>query len=516
MAALTVLDDNLAYQQAAGALTTEVVAGTPELLRVSDTAGVLATLTVGAKTVAMRGPSRTFTENKRPFTDAFTRTSASTFATSPGGGTWSQSGTATLYTVNGSVGVISCDVANSSRHTTIVDTLTDVDVTAKVTVTTVPAGATTSIGLSFGYTDTNNSNRARLLITTTGVIQLTLETEVAGTVTAVGAVTQVGTGFAAGDWWRIRAQRVGSTIRCRAWKDGTAEPGTWLHSVTDTANPSGRVGFRALASTGSTGLPRTIHVDDLQVISGSWATTPTVAHNTWVRVLPEPFNGTWTPAVEAQIRAWATDTSPDVLAYATMYTTGAPSVTSPALSGAQVSGQANYGPLDSAGTPIEGADFHDYMGLNWNFPNGESQTAGAGEAGCLDCSGLVRMVYGFHMGIPVVRNLNFDGVNLPRQTKDIGPSGPGVIVAQATGAAPALTGLQIGDVPHFDATSGGGEAEGQLDHNGIYLGVDALGQHRFVNSRKTPHGPTFGDLGGASRLDGGGTYATTLRLIRRF
>ncbi|MFC9987884.1 hypothetical protein ACFXKV_04535 [Streptomyces globisporus] len=516
MAALTVLDEALPYQPAPGALTTEVVAGPPELLRVSDADGVLATLTVGAKTVTMRGQTRTFTENKRPFMDAFTRTSASTFGTSPGGGTWSQSGTATLYTVNGSVGVISCDVANSSRHTTIVDTLTDVDVTAKVTVTTVPAGATTSIGLSFGYTDTNNSNRARLLITTAGVIQLALETEVAGTVTAVGAVTQVGTGFAAGDWWRIRAQRVGSTIRCRAWKDGTAEPGTWLHSVTDTANPSGRVGFRALASSGSTGLPRTVHVDDLQVISGSWATIPTVTHNTWVRVLPEPFTGTWTSGLAAQVRRWAVDTSPDVLAYATMYTTGAPPVTSPALSGVQVSGQANYGPLDGAGVPIEGADFHDYMGLNWNFPNGETQTVGAGEAGCLDCSGLVRMVYGFHMGIPVVRNLDLDGVNLPRQTKDIGPSGPGVIVAQATGAAPALTNLRIGDVPHFDATSGGGEVEGQLDHNGIYLGVDSLGQHRFINSRKTPHGPTFGDLGGASRLDGGGTYATALRIIRRF
>ncbi|WP_086559402.1 hypothetical protein [Streptomyces africanus] len=516
MSALTILDDRIPYQQPLGALTLNTVTGPPQQLQVSDSQGLLATLTVGARTVTMRGATRTFTENKRPFTDQFTRTSSDGFGTSPGGGSWSQSGTSTLYTVTGSVGQISCDVANSSRHTTIVDTLTDVDVTAKVTVTTVPAGATTSIGLSFGYTDTNNANRARLLVLTTGVVQLALEKEVAGTTTTLGTATQVGTGFTGGQWWRIRAQRTGTTIRCRAWKDGDPEPGTWLHSVTETANPSGRVGLRALASTGSTGLPRLVQVDDLQVISGSWETVPSVTHSTWVRVLAQPFNGTWTPALADQIRTWATDTRPDVLAYAMMYVTGAPAVTSPALAGAQVAGQCSYGPLDSSGIPIEGADFHDYMARDWVFANGETQTAGVGEAGCLDCSGFVRMIYGFHMGIPMVRNLNIDGTVLPRQTKDIGPSGPGIIVAQATGAAPPLTNIQIGDVPHFDATSGGGETEGQLDHNGIYLGTDSLGQPRFINSRKTPQGPTFGDLGGASRLDGAGTYATSLRLIRRF
>jgi hypothetical protein len=514
MAVLAVDEGVMLYEPPPAVLTTQTLTG-PDRLQVSDSSGVLATLTVGARTVAMRGPQRTFIEQKRPFTDAFTRTSSSGFGTSPGGGTWSQSGTATLYTVNGSVGQISCDVANSSRHATIVDTLTDVDVTAKVTVTTVPAGAASSIGLSFGYTSTNDHNRARLIVNTTGTVQLALEKEVAGSTTTLGTATQVGTGFTAGQWWRIRAQRTGTTIRCRAWLDGTTEPATWLHSVTDAANASGRVGFRALASTGSTGLPRLIQVDDLQVVSGSWPDPPTVTHTTWVRVLDEPFNGTWTPALANQIRVWATDTTPDVLAYAMMYVTGAPAVTSPALAGAQIAGQSNYGPLDSAGVPIEGADFHDYMGRNWTFPNGETQTAGAGETGCMDCSGYVRMIYGYHAGIPMVRVEDIDGTVLPRMTKDIGPLGPGVIVAQATGAAPALDRLQIGDVPHFDADSSD-PVVGQLDHNGIYVGVDTAGHPRFINSRKTPNGPTMADLGGASTLDGTGTYATSLRLIRRF
>ncbi|WP_369211318.1 hypothetical protein [Streptomyces flavofungini] len=512
MAVLVVDDGLMPYQPPPAALTTQALTG-PDRLQVSDSAGVLATLTVGARTVAMRGPSRTFTENKRPFVDQFTRTTTSGFGLSPGGGTWSQSGTATLYTVGSGYGQISCDVANSSRHTTLLDTLTDVDVTAKVTVSTVPAGAATSVGLSIGYTDTNNSNRARLIFNTTATVQLTLEKEVAGAVTALGAATQVGTGFTAGQWWRIRIQRTGTTLRCRAWLDGTTEPTTWLHSVVDAANPSGRVGFRALASTSSTGLPRLVRVDDLKVDSGSWETAPSVTHSTWVRTLAQPFTGAWTSALADQIRAWAADTTPDALAYAMMFTTGAPAVTSPALSGAQVAGQAAYGPLDTDGTPIEGADFHDYMGLPWTFPNGETQSAGAGEAACLDCSGFVRMVYGFHMGLPMVRTANIDGTVLPRMTKDIGPSGPGVVIAQASGTAPSIANIQIGDVPHFDADAGD---PGQLDHNGIYLGVDSLGHPRFINSRKTPYGPTFGDLGGASTLDGAGTYATSLRLIRRF
>jgi hypothetical protein len=495
-------------------LTVQSIAGPPELLEVSDSDGVLATLTVGAKTVAMRGPERTFTENKRPFTDAFTRTVASGFGSSGGGGNYSVTGTASDFSVDGAVGVASLPTANASRFATILDNLTDVNVTSTVTVTTTPAGAASSVGMVFGYTDVDNNLRARLNFLTTGVVQLILEKEVANVTTTLGAATTVGTGFTGGELWHIRAQRAATTIRCRAWKDGDDEPDTWLHSVTETDNPSGRVGFRFLASTGSTGLPRVFNVDNLQVVSGTWTTVPTVTHTTWVRVLEEPFDGQWTDEIADQILRWSIDPSPDVLAHAMRYITGAPAVVNPTL-GAQVAGQSSYGPLDTDGTRIEGADFHDYMSLDWTFPNGEFRAADPDEALCLDCSGFVRMVYGFNMDVPMVFDQDIDGINLPRRTLDIGPSGPGVIVAQAVGTAPSLAAIQIGDVPHFDATSDGGSF-GQIDHNGIYIGVDTLGNMRFVNSRKTPNGPTFGDLGGASVLNGSGTYTTRLRIIRRF
>ncbi|XCM28844.1 hypothetical protein ABXI76_05160 [Streptomyces parvus] len=516
MGALTVLDDNVPYQQAPGALTTETVAGPPELLRVSDAAGVLATLTVGAKTVAMRGPTRTFVEQKRPFVDTFDRTRAAGWGPSGGGGTWSNAnGTDSDYTVSGGHGIISMSAANASRHATVIDNVTDCDARLSWSLTVMPTGNASSLALSFAYTNVNSMYRARLSVLTSGTVQLILERESGGSTTTIGALTTVGTGYTAGDVWHIRIQRAGTTLRCRAWKDGTTEPSTWLHEVTDATLGAGRIGVRGLASSGSTAIPFQFQVHDIQLYSGMWSSPPTITHNTWVRVLPEPFDGEWTPALAKQIRAWATDTSPDVLAYAMMYITGAPPVTDPALAGAPVAGQSSYGPRDAGGVPVEGADFHDYMGRDWVFVSGETRTADAPEVQCLDCSGFVRMVYGYHMGLPMVRVEDIDGTNLPRITKDIGPNGPGVIVAEAESAAPPLTGLQVGDVPHFDADSGDA-VSGELDHNGIYMGVDSNGNRRFANSRKTPNGPTFGDLGGASRLDGGGTYASTLRIIRRF
>jgi hypothetical protein len=484
----------------------------PNGIQFLDDGVVVATATTGAKTVTLKGATRVFTEQKRPFTDSFARVFTNGFGSSGGGGNYSTTGTDSDYSVNGSRGVLSLPVANSSRFATIIDNLADVDVTCTVTLPVAPTGASSSIGLVFGYTSVNDNNRARLNITTAGTIQLALEKEVAGTVTTLGALTSVGTGFVGGDLWHVRAQRTGTTIRCRAWKDTDPEPGTWLHSVTESDNPTGRVGFRFLASSGSTSLPRLFHCEDIQVVSAMWPVTPTVTHDTWVRVLPEPFNGQPDNAMHQQIADWLADSSEDVLGAAVRFITGA----TPAFDGGvQVYGQSNYGPLNPDGTRQEGADFNDYMGVDWTFPNGEQRIADPPELTSLDCSGFVRMVYGFHAGIPMTFSNTINGINLPRTTANIGPMGPGVIVAQSVGSPPSLEAIRIGDVPHFDATSDG-ESTGQVDHNGIYLGVDNFGNMRFINSRKTPNGPTFGDLGGASVLNGSGTYTTQLRIIRRF
>ncbi|MFI8517658.1 NlpC/P60 family protein [Streptomyces sp. NPDC085481] len=512
----------------AGALTTRTIAGG---LEVSDDKGVLATLTTGARTVTVRGPKRWFTEQKKKVEDAFDRTPPTGgWGMSPGGGTWSHhNGADADYFLESGRAAITL-AANKSRYSLLPDgAIGDVYAAARFSFDRLPAGAPVSLGLVFAAKDVNNHYRARLIVTPAGDVQLVLEKELADTSTTLSAPVTVGTGFAAFDHWWVRVEKTGDLLRARAWKHGTGvtEPGTWQHSVHDPEKDAakvfrtGTVGVRGLASVGATVIPQA-RIYDFTIDSATWAEPPLVTHDTWVRVLPEPFGGSWTPALEQQIRAWAGDTSPDVLAYSSMYRPFAPAVTDPARGGAQVLGESGYSEADPVtGLRKVGADFHEYMGIDdWPFPNGE--TGKLEQSGHnLDCSGFVRMVYGHHMGIPMVLYRNFDNVNLPRESKDQAASGPGVKIADGgVGQVPPLDGLRIGDAVFFD-TDEDSDAGG---HIGIYMGVDQKGKKRFVSSRKTPNGPTMSDLGGKSILDGdpkttesnGDLYTNTLRVIRRF
>jgi cell wall-associated NlpC family hydrolase len=73
-------------------------------------------------------------------------------------------------------------------------------------------------------------------------------------------------------------------------------------------------------------------------------------------------------------------------------------------------------------------------------------------------------------------------------------------------------GLQAGDLVFFDADPIDGPA---IDHVGMFIGVDSVGNRRFISSRKGANGPTLGDVRGASVLDGPGLYAKSFRSARR-
>ncbi|MFE7411906.1 NlpC/P60 family protein [Streptomyces laurentii] len=513
----------------AGALTTRTVPGG---LEVSDGRGVLATLTTGARTVTLRGPKRWFTEQPKPVDDPFSRTPAAGWGQSPGGGTWSHhNGTTADYFVEDGRAALTL-APNASRFSLLPDrALGDVSAAARFSFDRLPAGGPASLGLVFAAQDVNNHYRARLIVTPAGDVQLVLEKELKDAVTTLGAAVTVGTGFAAFDHWWVRVEKTGDLLRARAWKHGTGveEPtATWQHSVYDPEKDpalvfrTGAVGVRGLASLNATVAPQA-RVYDFRIDAATWPDAPLISHDTWVRVLPEPFAGDWTPETEQRIRAWAGDTSPDVLAYSCMYRPHAPTVTDPALQGARVLGESGYSKPDPVtGLRTVGADFHEYMGLDWTFEaSGETRAARPEFLGQLDCSGFVRMVYGHHMGIPMVRSRQFDGRTLPRESKDIAASGPGVKIAEgATGQVPPLDGLRIGDTVFFDTD----EDSDLGGHIGIHLGPDQYGKLRFVSSRKTPNGPTIADIGGKSILNGapktptsnGDLYTNTLRVIRRF
>lgn len=231
----------------------------------------------------------------------------------------------------------------------------------------------------------------------------------------------------------------------------------------------------------------------------------TVTTSVYVRLLPQPFAG----AVD---RTWLdralADTSPDVLAVALQYVAQSPAAYD--ASGLQYAGDASYGPLQPDGTRAEGSDFNDYLGVTWSYPSGPDRPE-ADQLHSLDCSGFVRMVYGYREGFPL--ELDPDGSALPRRAVQMAASAPGPVVIPDTGGqATDLAPLRPGDLVFFDASSDDGT---DIDHAGIYLGRDDAGRARFISSRKTPDGPTMGDVNSLSVLSGTGFYARAFREARR-
>ncbi|MFJ7155303.1 hypothetical protein ACIQUQ_10210 [Streptomyces sp. NPDC101118] len=530
----------------AGTLTTRTVtSGGLALTEVLDSEGVLATLTKDAKTVTVRGPRRWFTEQKKDFTDEFHRDLPDNtgWGSSPGGGKWDMvNGQSTDYDIDNERGVVKLTTDNSARYGLLLDDeIGDLDVTARFSFARVPTGAPCSLALVFTADPertggaVNNHYRARLILTTAGQVQLVLEKEVDDQSSELRSPTQVGTGYQAYEHWYVRVVKAGPHIRAHAWKKDTPEPPTWVEAH-DTTFAKGRIGIRALASAGSTGLPLNAYVYDIAVTEAYWAEPPVVSHDTWVRLLPAKFDGQWTPELEQRIRAWAADTSPDALAYASALRAFGTPVTSAAQGGAQVLGESGYSPRLPDGTRRVGADFNHYMGLPWDYPAPDEDAKAAPTTGAavdpddpdwkrnLDCSGYVRMVYGYHMGIPMVHSNNFGNGNLPRTSADQNKWGPGVTVIDSVDVRPSsLAGLRIGDVVFFDATGSKDDPEtpdGKVDHTGIYMGRDQHGDHRFASSRRTPNGPTMADLGATSILNkktsGKELYPDSLRRVRRF
>jgi cell wall-associated NlpC family hydrolase len=233
----------------------------------------------------------------------------------------------------------------------------------------------------------------------------------------------------------------------------------------------------------------------------------------WVRLLPE----TWYAGAENApwFRPWLEEnlgsTEPDIFGVAAEYLDGAPEGRNP--DGVRVRGDATFGPTAPPGAPpIENSDFVDYLGISFEFADGEARRPDPVHYGSLDCSGFVRMVFGYRSGYPLLAG-NEAGPGLPRRAMAMAAVGPGTVVLPDTGAPPANLGaLQPGDLLFFDLDRA---PDGRSDHTAIYLGRDTSGQHRFVSSRGRANGPTLGDLGGASLLDGDGYYARSFRSAKR-
>jgi cell wall-associated NlpC family hydrolase len=242
------------------------------------------------------------------------------------------------------------------------------------------------------------------------------------------------------------------------------------------------------------------------------ATKSDITTNAWVRLAPQP----WRQGEEkaAWFRPWLTEAlsgnTPDVLAVAMEYIDGAAAEKN--ADGIRFRGDASFGPVATTGAGLlERSDFYDYLGVPWSFDDGTQAKPDSKHYGAVDCSGFVRLVYGYRMGYPL-RGTNTPGTGLPRRAYAMAEFGPGVaLVTNEKRRSTAYDALQTGDLVFFEVEGGADE----LDHAGIYLGVDSEGHHRFMSSRERINGPTLGDVGGTSLLDDGGMYSRGFRAARR-
>jgi hypothetical protein len=206
-------------------------------------------------------------------------------------------------------------------------------------------------------------------------------------------------------------------------------------------------------------------------------TSAVVTTTNWVRFAPQA----WTAGAEnaAWFRPWLTqalaDRSPDILAVATQYVTS-----------------AHY---------ADDADYNDFLGIP-----AKGVKARKDRLGDVDSAGYARLVYGYRLGYP----LGPGGIPRTPSQMQSAPLGA-AIASNALGSPQTRFLVQPGDLLLF-STDG---AKTAVDHVGIYLGVDDAGQQRFIASRGTPDGPSFGDSSGRSVLDDDGPYAAGLWGIRR-
>ena len=491
---------------------------------ISDDEGWLATYTNGARTVSMRGPSnREFTEQKYgPATDEFDRVVDGGWGVSPAAGTWGvYGGDDEDYSVTSADGGIIDATAGTGYYARLNDTVDVADLHVVFRVPTMPTTSTVSFSLILGWQNTTNHYRLRWLLYPSGNSYAAITVVVDGSESTVVSSTQVGSGYLADDLWHARATSDGTgNLALTCWDDDDSEPGSPDVSGNDTTFLTGKVGVRWYVS-GSEPVAHDVEVTEVTV-DAEWPDPPSVTHDTWVRLLDEPYEHGQQPDWDWLAVALA-DESDDVLATAYDYITGG-------------GNDADYGPLyapgrawevdhDDDGTRQEGSDWNDYLGVSGEYPNLTTPTIDPPEAhqlGCLDCSGFVRTVYGYVHELPMCLSdsADFNGLNIPRASSDIMAFGPGVMIASSAIQPPPMTAVMPGDVLGWDAdVDNPEETEGEVDHVGIYLGVDSEGNRRFLSSRKVANGPTLGDLGGDSVVDWPdetNLYSRQLRYVRRF
>jgi large repetitive protein len=207
--------------------------------------------------------------------DSFSRALTNTWGSADVGGAYTLQGTAADYDTNGATGTVVLGTGAVNRSAVLASVLArDVDISFRVALDKIPVGGSLwSYGL-IRRINASNEYRAVLRTAPGGGVYIGASTVLNGSEASIGTEVRV-TALTAtpGAFIRMRAQFSGAnptTIRMRAWADGTTEPTTWQYTATNTAaalQVAGAVGIRNYLGSATTNTPFLVTLDDLVAIS---------------------------------------------------------------------------------------------------------------------------------------------------------------------------------------------------------------------------------------------------------
>jgi hypothetical protein len=195
--------------------------------------------------------------------DLFTRSvGAGGLGTANLGGTYTLSGTASDFSVNGTAAVVAVTAAAQEKRATLSSvSMTDQIVTGTFQTDTLPAGAYTAFNLFLRFVDASNYYRCRAILNTNGTIQLRWDMNLAGSISTIKAAVTSSLTVNTGNDYGIYASAIGTSptvLSAYIW-DATAAPPPLpvptLIAASDSSSAlqvASAVGFGAGLNTGST------------------------------------------------------------------------------------------------------------------------------------------------------------------------------------------------------------------------------------------------------------------------
>ncbi|TCB97586.1 hypothetical protein E0H26_11760 [Micromonospora zingiberis] len=207
-----------------------------------------------------------------PFgTDAFVRSSASTWTTGPVGAWTHGGGAATDYQVSAGDATVRIDAVGSSRRCLLPHVWTDMDAEITVVVPVQAVGESISAGWMLRHQDASNYLQVELeFISLAEHADSRIEVRAVERLAGVGQVYRqvvMAVGWTPGTPIRVRGQVAGNRLRGMAWPAAGPRPRGWMYDepVTTLLGP-GRLGLRSQLDTGNTNtLPVTVTYRDLVV-----------------------------------------------------------------------------------------------------------------------------------------------------------------------------------------------------------------------------------------------------------